>query len=204
MSAPEEADPACEKSLLIAEFDIAGKYQMSRPIKFDHEKHKWAYRMHMLWEMLWILFELFLLISAILGLTYVSPSTVWPLSTWTWLLTGATGFMFIWWTATVLCAARNALAVKRGASELPCMELRYTVSYATVLMGSWAVALGFMADLYANRVTPDTTAQAISYTTKLWIIVLVSSLNLLDPIRHVFGVARDKMLMWCKSPCYDL
>jgi hypothetical protein len=201
LSPPEEVN---ETQMLIGDEDLAGKFQMSRPIKFNYEKNRMAYWMNVMWEGLWMVYELFLLISAVLGLTYVSPAVVWPFSTWTWLLTGATGYMFLWFTATVICALRNKLAVDRGAKELPCMELRYTISYSFFLLGGWAVALGFMADLYANRVVPDTAAQSISFTTKMWIVVLVASLNLLDPLRHILGVARDYMLIKCKSTCYDL
>lgn len=202
LTAPEEIGE--ETSLMMCQEDMAGKFQMNRPVKFNYEKGKMAYWTHTTFECVWILWEIFLLISAILGLTFVSPAAVWPYSTWTWFLTATVGVMTLWLTAAIICGLRNRFATDRGASELPCMELRHTISYTIVLWAGWAVALGFMADLYADRNDQDTTPQQQSYITKLWIVVLVASLNLLDPLRHIFGVTRDRILIACKSTCYDL
>lgn len=182
--------------------DLAGRFQGMRDAKFDHDKSKWAFWMHMGWFGAYILFDTFLLISAALGLTLFNDK-IWPFATWTWMLTGMTGFWFVWTMATVICALRNKWAVDRGEKELPCMEMYYTVSYSFFILAGWAVALGFMADLYAHRSVPDTNSQDESFETKLWIVVLVTSLNLWDPLRYIMGVARDKWIMWTKSTCFD-
>lgn len=202
LDVPDER--AGEATMLIYETGLAGKFQESSPIKFNHESSKWQFWVHLTFETAWILYLMFLVVTGIIALTYVSPDTIWPYQTWTWLLVGATGWMFLWFVSAFICSLRNKWAVDKGASELPCMQLRYTVSYMFFLLAGWAVVLGFTAELWANESTPVLQSEQTSYITKVWLIVLVASLNLLDPLRHLCGMARDRVLFACKSTWHDL
>ena len=184
--------------------DVAGKFQMSRTIKYNHEQNKWAKWVYHSFEMGWIIYVMFLGASAGAELGYANPSLVWPFYTWAWLLTSAAIVKFIWWVAAVACATRNAIAVKNNASELPCMELRHTVSWTTVLLGLWVWVMAMMWQVWLNRVSPNTDAQQTSFITKMWMVVIIVIVNLLDWVRHVARMALDYMLIACGSPCYDL
>jgi hypothetical protein len=184
--------------------DTGGKYQDSRPQKFNRDNKRCQFWSFVSFFAIWILGVLFIGISAIMELTFISPGTYLPKATWTWILTAAAGVMFCWFVHIAVSAYMNKRAVDAGASELPCMEPYYTVTYAFfVQLAAWAIALGFEADVYAHNQSSNPQPQQESWITKMWIVEIAVLVSLGDPIRKLFGMFRDKALARTGSTCYD-
>lgn len=195
-----------ETSLMMSGNDdpnMEGKFRASRKISYNHKEGKCAVIAWHTIETCWQLYVLFLAASAIVEVSYANET--W-LSKQTWLifLAAATTVSFAWLTLASICAIRNANAVRHGAAELPCPELRTTVIWSTVLLGTWATALGFEAIVFINNTTANPEPQIRSWEVKMWIVIIVCLVNTLDWLRYVCRWMVDYMLICCKSPCYDL
>lgn len=200
LAAPDDEAVSTDEgvALIIA---MGGKYQQSRTIKFNKENNKCAKWTHVLFEIFWYLYVLFIGLGTAMELAYVNPGTFLPTNDWLWITLAATAFQFTWFLSAAICATRNAWAVKSGASELPCMELRHTVSWHFVLMGTWVVSMALFVTLYQDNIEK---AGNQAFISRIWYTLIVVVVNLLDVVRHISRWALDELLIRCKSPCYDL
>lgn len=204
--APDAPDDDEEQSPMMTgdDGDMGGKFRVSRGLKYNRKQGRCAVITWHIFEAVWNAWLAYLIISGALELTYVNPAVYLAMEGWLIVLAATAGVSFGWLILGIVCAAKNSCAYSNKASELPCPELRTTVSWSFVLFAGWAVALGLMADVFAHRTSIDTPGQQASFITKMWVVELVCAVNILDWLRYVCRWMLDYILICCKSSCFDL
>lgn len=189
---------------------MEGKYKDSRVLKYDYDKKgkcsKIAMHIVMACDKA---FTLYILATAIFQLTDIT-GTFEPLQTWLIILAIRSGLTFFWWLLAIVCGSINACAQHKYAKdsssvkELPCPEAYTTITWWTMQLAAWVIAIGFFADFFHNVTAPETIQQDASLITKMWIIIIAVIVDGIDYFRWGSRCILDYMLMCCKSPCYDL
>lgn len=209
MSAQKRRDepPLDTESLMGANSAMGGnegRFKARREQKFNHKENKAWFITMLCFETAIQIFDLYMIGSAAAAISAQNASPDY-VSYFAWMIFVAimTGLQLAWLVLSSVIAGLNCAAVSRGDKELPTPELRISLWWHMVLFFSWAVVLGFIANLYANRVVPSNSAQERAFETYMWLVVLVGTVYCLDFVRYIGRWILDAMLICCDSKCYD-
>lgn len=143
---------------------------MAEPtIRFNYAQNRHAVMFHAGFEALWLIYLSFI------GLMCMSELASMPTGLqqeeWVWIMVPLTGWQFMWVVLAFTTALMNALAVTSRRSDLPCIELRYSVAWHVTYLALCSLAL---------RLWVDVLHRQAHKRDALWFTLLVVSVHVVD------------------------